>query len=292
MSARPHRPGPLLPKGQGERALAFVVAVLAALACLAAFAASATGRAAKGWTRDLAASATVQVRASAGETPAEAAARAAEALAGVRGVAEARALDRKAAVALLEPWLGVGAVPDDLPIPQLVAVELDPKAPADAATLRHALEQARVDGTVDDHARWLADVRRAAGAAFWAAVGVCLLISAAAAAVIAFATRSALAARRDVVEVLHLSGAEDPFVAGLLVRRFAWLAGRAAAAGAVAAAAVAAGLRLLGGAGGFAPMLPVAWSDVLVVLPCPLLAALAAAWAARRTALALLRRRL
>ncbi len=291
MTARAHRPGPLLPKGQGERALAFVVAVLAALACLAAVAASATGRAARGWTRDLAASATVQVRASPGETPAEAA-RAAEALAGVRGVAEARALDRKAAVALLEPWLGVGAVPDDLPIPELVAVELNPAAPADAASLRHALEEAKVDGTVDDHARWLADVRRAAGAAFWAAVGVCLLISAAAAAVIAFATRSALAARRDVVEVLHLSGAEDPFVAGLLVRRFAWLAGRAAGGGAVAAAMVAVGVRLLGGASGFAPVLPVAWTDLLVVLPCPLLAALAAAWAARRTALALLRRRL
>jgi len=95
-----------------------------------------------------------------------------------------------------------------------------------------------------------------------------------------------------VIEVLHLSGAEDRFVADLLVRRFAWLAGRAAGAGALAAALLTAGLRALGGADGFAPVLPVAWSDLLVVLPCPLLAALAAAWAARRTALALLARRL
>ena len=83
------RPAPLLPRGDGrDRSLVFVVAVLCFLSCLTVFAAVAGDRAAQGWSRDLAASATVQVRPSGGQTPSEAAARAAEALAGVPGVTE------------------------------------------------------------------------------------------------------------------------------------------------------------------------------------------------------------
>ncbi|PZO05204.1 MAG: cell division protein, partial [Alphaproteobacteria bacterium] len=44
--------------------------------------------------------------------------------------------------------------------------------------------------------------------------------------------------------------------------------------------------RLLGGTEGITPALPVAWSDVLLLSPCPLLAATVALVAARFTALA------
>ena len=285
-------PAPLLPeRGEGESALRFVVAVLAALACLAAVAAVAGGRAASFWSGDLRASATVQVRPGPGETPAEAAARAAEALAGVPGVEEVRALGRADAERLLEPWLGVNGLPEDLPIPQLVAVELNPRKPAPARALETALVAAHVDAGVDDHSRWLGDVERAAGALAWGAAGACALLLGAAAAAIAFATRAALSARREVVEVLHLSGAHDRYVARLFQRRFAWLAAQAGLIGALAAAAAAAGLRLFGGAGGFTPALPLHYGDLLIVLPCPGLAALAAAVAARSTAVAILRER-
>ena len=75
--------------------LVFTVAVLSFLACIAVIAALAADRAAQGWARQLSGSATVQVRPLGGETGAEAAARAAEAVAGVKGVSEARAMDRK-----------------------------------------------------------------------------------------------------------------------------------------------------------------------------------------------------
>jgi cell division transport system permease protein len=284
------RPAPLLPQRDGrEGSLAFVVATLCFLACLTAFALLASGRAAGGWRQQLSASATVQVRPKAGETGSEAAAQAAEALAGVKGVAEAQALDRSAAEKLLEPWLGKGNIPDDLPIPHLVTVELNPKAPADVAAMNAALLAAGVDATVDDHSRWMKDVERASVMVRGLALGAGLLVAAAAASVVAFATRAGLAARRDVVEVLHLSGAKDSYVAGLFQRRFAWLAARAGGYGALAAVAVAALMRLIGGSDGFTPVLPVAWSDLLAALPCPLMAAAVAAVAARRTAMAILR---
>jgi len=284
------RPAPLLPSGDGrDRALVFVVATLCFLACLTVFAALAGDRAAQGWRADLAASATVQVRPTGGESPAEASARAAEALAGVKGVTEARVLDRAEAERLLEPWLGKGNIPDDLPLPRLVTVDLDPAAPATPAALRAALAQARVDAELDDHSRWMKEVERAGLTVRAAALAAGALTAAAAAAVIAFATREGLAARRDVVEDLHLTGAQDRFVAGLFQRRFAALAARAGAWGAAFAMALAAAARFFGGAEGFTPVLPLEWTDLLAALPCPLLAALVAAFAARRTALSILR---
>jgi cell division transport system permease protein len=284
------RPGPLLPPGDGQGgALTFVIAVLCFFACLTAMATLAGDRAAGGWTAQLRGSATVLVRPSGQETADAAAARAAETLSGVRGVSEAAALDKDKAAALLEPWLGKEALADDLPVPRLVTLELDKVAPAKASDLDAALKAQGIDATVDDHSLWMADIVRAGAWARAAAAGVFVLMALAAAAVIAFAARAALAARREIVEVLHLSGARDGFIAGLVLRRFAAMAFTAGTIAAAAAALVGAALRLIGGGQGLTPVLPLAWSDLLVVLPCPPLAALIGALAARAAALRLLR---
>jgi cell division transport system permease protein len=279
------KPGPLLPpRDARDGALVFVVAVLCFLACLTAFAALAANRAAHGWTAQLSGSATVVVRARSNETPDSAAARAAETLAGVRGVVEAQALPREKAEALLAPWIGTEALVDDLPTPRLVTLELDPKAPPTAAILDRALRAAGVDATVDDHSRWIADIERAADIARFAALGVFALIAAATAAVIAFATRAGLAARRDVIEVLHFSGAEARFIASLFQNRFAAMGALAGLLGGAAAAIIGALARYLGGGGGVAPVLPLAWIDLLAALPAPVLAAIIAGASARLAA--------
>ncbi|HLZ77505.1 cell division protein FtsX [Phenylobacterium sp.] len=284
------RPAPFLPeKETRDGSLIFVVAVLCFLACLTAMGVLAANRAAAGWTGQLNGEATVIVRPKGGETPDAAAARAAEALAGTPGVTEARALEPAKAYDLIRPWLGDVSDLEDLPVPRLVAVTLDGRHPANAKQLNAALQSQNVDATVDDHSVWIKDIQRAGGLVRWLGVMVFLLIAAAAAAVVAFATRAGLAARRDVVEVLHLAGAEDGFIARLFLTRFARIAGLAGLIGAGAAAALGAGLRIAGGGEGLTPALPLAWSDLAAVLPCPLLAALVAAVAAQVTAMALIR---
>jgi cell division transport system permease protein len=284
------RPAPFLPERESrDAALIFVVAVLCFLACLTAMGVIAADRAARGWTGQLTGEATVIVRPRGGETPDAAAARAAEALSGVAGVSEARALEPAKAYDLIRPWLGDVSDLSDLPVPRLVAVTLDAKRPANALALRQALKTQDVDATVDDHSVWIKDIRRAGGVVRWLGAGVFALIAGAAGAVIAFATRAGLAARRDVVEVLHLAGAEDGYIARLFQVRFARLAAVAGAIGAVGAGLIGAILRLIGGGEGLTPALPIAWSDLLAVLPCPLLAALVAAAAAQATAIRLIR---
>jgi len=284
------RPASFLPeKDARDPALIFVVAVLCFLACLTAMGVIAADRAAGGWASQLTGEATVIVRARGGETPDAAAARAAETLAGLKGVAEARALEREKAYDLVRPWLGDMSDLEDLPVPRLVAVTLDPEEPATAEELSKALNAQGLDTVVDDHSIWINDIRRAAGVVRWTGAGVFLMIALAAGAVIAFATRAGLAARKDVVEVLHLTGAEDGYIATLFQLRFARIAAVAGALGAAAAAGLGAMLRLAGGGQGLTPALPIAWIDLLACLPAPLLAAAVAAVAARLTAAALIR---
>jgi cell division transport system permease protein len=232
----------------------------------------------------------VLVRPSGAETADAAAARAAEVLAGIKpGVVEADALEKEKAEALLKPWLGDTDILADLPVPRLVSVELDPKAPATAAMMDKALNAAGVDASVDDHSLWLKDVMRGGLIARAAALALAGLMAAAAAAVTAFATRAGLAARRDLVDVLHLAGAEDRFIAGLFQARFARMAAVAGLFGAGGAAMIAAGARIFGGGEGLTPVLPLAWTDLLVLPACPVIAALVAALAARMTAMGLLK---
>ena len=279
----------ILPRsGGGEPWLAAMIAALCFLACLAAVGAAAADRAAHGWARELRSEATVQVRPRVGETGAEAAARAAQTLAGVTGVEEAAAMDRETAEALLRPWVGDAVLPD-LPLPYLVTVRLDRAAPASAVSLSRALAEAGVDATVDDHSLWRREVERTAALITALAAAAFLLTAGTAGAAIVYATQAGMAAQRTLVETLSLNGASDGRIAGLYQTRYAMLAAGAGAAGALTAMALVAGLRFLGGAEGVTPALPVAWRDVWMLSPCPLVAATVALVAARMTALARLR---
>jgi cell division transport system permease protein len=132
-----------------------------------------------------------------------------------------------------------------------------------------------------------------AGAAMQAtAAALILLIVVALGAVIAFATRQGLTARRDVVEALHLAGATDSFIAQLFQARFARSAAQAALVGAVLAIAAASVLKLTtSGNDQLTALLPVAWRDLAAPLPFPLLGALVAAVTGRLTAMATLKDR-
>lgn len=286
---RRSRAAPLLPRSdRRDHVLILVVAILTFLACLTVVAAVGADRAAKGWRDDLVGSATVLVRPSGGETADSAAERATEALAGVKGVAQASMLDREEAEALLRPWLSAEVV-RDLPVPRLVALELDRQDPATAMELTRALRAAGVDASVDDHAVWMKEIVRAGQVARLAAGLIALLLAVAAAAVIAFATRTALQTYREAVELLHVTGAEDRFIARLFMLRFARVAAVAGAYGAAFAFLIAAGLRAVGGSQGLTPVMPILWNDLFWPLGAPIIAALVGALAARKASLDLLK---
>jgi cell division transport system permease protein len=137
---------------------------------------------------------------------------------------------------------------DQLPVPRLVDVQIDPGAAPDLAMLRRQLASVLPEARLDDHRPWLNGMRAAAGridAILGAAIAVALGLSAAASI---YAIRAGLLVERSAVEVLHLLGAPDADVAQVLAMRYLLLG---LLGGVVGAAATVCTVAALGGAGDF-----------------------------------------
>ena len=256
VEARPATPpgrrggAPLVPTDSVTgRALAAVIAILTLLAALCAGAAEIVASNAAAWQGSVAQEATVQVRPVPGRDAESDVARAAEAASRTAGVASARAVPKTESDRLLEPWLGTGLDLSDLPVPRLVVLRLAPGTPLDAPGLRRRLAEALPAGvaTLDDHGLWLSRLSVMANTFVGVGLAVVALVLAATGLAVAFATRGAMAESREVVEVLHLVGAEDAFIAKEFQRRFFRLGLRGGAIGSGVAVAV---LALAGAAAG------------------------------------------
>ena len=286
---------PLLPPDAGrDRPLFIVASILVFLACLSALGALGAWRAAEGWTDQLAREMTVQVLPARNRDVDADAADVAGRLAAVEGVEAAEARSRAEAEALLAPWIGEAGLPDDFPAPRLVEVRLSRTGPADVEEIRAALADVRYDTVVDAHEIWADAVARAAAAVRYFALGLVVLLTLAAAAVIAFAARASLAARWDVADALHMVGAPDLYIAKLFQRRFLALGLKAGLVGAGGAGAAALALAYAGGQAGalfFLPTLELGWSALFIPPLAALASALVAAVSARRAVSRALSRR-
>jgi cell division transport system permease protein len=170
------------------------------------------------------------------------------------GVARVRPLGITETSQLLEPWLGQTEALTALPVPRLIAVELDRLNPPDFDALRASLARPYPPTSgvsIDDHRRWQRQVRTITRSFALGGVAILLLVAAATTAIIVSATKSAMASNRDIVEVLHFVGATDRFIAREFERHFMRLGVRAGIVGAVWAIvvflAMPAIMELLGG---------------------------------------------
>ncbi len=214
-----NRPGPVIPSQAGPvKSLTVTMAVMCYLACLAIGALILINRAVDNWTSGLASEVTVQVR-PLHDSDIEAELAKAEALLrNVTGIVSFAVLDRDAGAKLLEPWLGSSNLAD-LPIPRLIRVTIDQTAPPDFDALAEGLKTVK-GASLDTHRRWQAELTRMARALSMLSFAVLFLICLSAVAMVIFATRTVLDANRHVVDVLHLVGAKDGYVARQIDRRF------------------------------------------------------------------------
>jgi cell division transport system permease protein len=136
------------------------------------------------------------------------------------GISGATVVPAEDARRLLEPWLGKSAILDDLPIPQLINVSIDKAIPPDLEGLRARLAAEVPSATLDTHRRWQAELISMAGTLTWLAIAVLSLIAGAAAVLVVYATRAAMEANREVLEVLYLAGARDSFISREVLWRF------------------------------------------------------------------------
>ncbi|MEE8392714.1 MAG: FtsX-like permease family protein [Rhodospirillales bacterium] len=203
------------------------------------------------------------------------------------GVVHAEAIEESRILALLEPWLGTLAGEGDLPLPRLIDVELVTGADIDVKALSLRLAAAAPGAAVDDHRLWLDRMIRLIRSVETLAVAVLALIVMTTAGTVVFTTRTGLAIHQEAIEVLHLIGAQDTYVA----RQFAGRALALGLRGGVIGLGLAVPTLLAIGSlaesleGGLLPDFSLSMGNWAVLAALPLVVAMIAMFTARRTVL-------
>jgi len=216
LSARmlPGAETPIVPRATiSGRALLGVIAIMTFLASLTTGALMLVRALANEWQADVAREVTIQIRPVTGQDMEMEVVKAAVIARASPGIAEVRPYSKEEAARLLEPWLGSGLQIDDLPVPRLIVVRIAPGATPDLAQLRQTLGEQIPGVSLDDHRSFLDRMRGMSRAVVVLGIGVLLLVIVATVLSVAFATRAAIATNRPVIEVLHLIGAKDSFIA-------------------------------------------------------------------------------
>lgn len=231
---------PIVPAGSVTgRSLTLVITIMCFLACLTAGAVYMMNQSASAWMRDIASEVTVQVEARDNIDVDKQVLEVTTFMSRQRGITSVRALSRAENAKLVEDWLGTAPnFEDALPIPRLIAIEIDRNTPPDIGDLRTRLAGAFKGVTLDDHRRWQQQIRTITRSFALGGLAILLLVGAATTAIIVSATKSAMASNREIVEVLHFVGATDRFIAREFERHFLRLGVRAGIVGAIWAMAV------------------------------------------------------
>jgi cell division transport system permease protein len=275
----------ILPREAGAVSLDLVIGVMAFLAALALGAVLIAERTAQSWQAGLAGRITIQILPQGAAPPESEVEAALKLLRSTAGIARAAPLSDSDNLALIEPFLGRDPVVAALPFPRLIDVELAPGATLDLAALERQLKTIAPHSVLDDHGRWIARLRSTANTVVLGVLAVLALIAVGTAATVAFATRAGLATHHEIVELLHLMGAQDRFIA----RAFEWHYFLAAAVASIGGAALAAFAFLMAGgldqigvtAVSFLPPLGLSWGELPWLLLVPA-AASVISWATAR----------
>ena len=198
-------------RDQATRFVPWIVALMVFLGALALAAATAVGGAIDRWDNNMSGRITVQVVAD--EASPNTLARLVDALTATPGIARAEPLSAQATRALVEPWLGKVDADLDLPLPAVIDVETAAGAVFDANLLADRLMKIAPGVVVDDHRVWLRQLIRVARTVEGVAFAILALIGLTAVAAIIFATRSGLAVHAAIINLLHVMGARDAYIA-------------------------------------------------------------------------------
>ncbi len=220
------------------RSLTMVITIMCFLASLTAGAVYMINQSANAWMRGIASEVTVQVEPRDKVDTDKLVRDVTTFLVRQPGIRSALPLSIDQSAHLLEPWLGPSEALKSLPLPRLIALEVDVMEPPDLEALRAAIAIQFKSVTLDDHRQWQRQIRTVTRSFALGGLAILLLVAAATTAVIISATRSSMASNRDIVEVLHFVGATDRFIAREFEKHFLSLGIRAGLVGAISAAAV------------------------------------------------------
>jgi cell division transport system permease protein len=198
------------------RFLPWIIGFMVYLAMIAATVALLVDHVTQRWQRDLSGQLTVELPGIAGEDAAQRQQRvdaALEEITDTNGVIGTRLLDEAEVKRLLQPWLGDQADQLGVTLPDLVAVSLQPDIRPNLSELAERLQKVSPGAAIDDHAQFNAGALNFLRTIEVLALSLLALVLVATAGVVAFVARAGLSIHRRIVEIVHLVGAHDSYVA-------------------------------------------------------------------------------
>lgn len=211
----------ILPERRSAGPMPWVIAIMIFLTVLAAAAGLGLRQASSHLRAGLAARITVQIVEA---DPVARARQTAAAMAELRrlgGVVSVKRVEPDEIKRLLEPWLGAGFDTRELPMPDMIDVDLSADAQNRIDAIGDAVRAAAPSARVDAHGQWLAPLDQLLALLKWLAFALVLLMATATACTVVLAARAALDNHRSTIDVMHLLGATDDQIAGLFQRRIA-----------------------------------------------------------------------
>ncbi len=124
---------------------------------------------------------------------------------------------------LIQPWLGDGIDVKDLPMPRLIDVKLKKGVEVDFMKWAEELAQAAPLASLDNHKLWLNKLIKFADGLKLLALTVLVLVVLITSGAIFYCTQTSLGLHKYIIEILHLMGAKDTYVAQQYAKRTAWL---------------------------------------------------------------------
>lgn len=272
----------LPPREKSNRFLPLIIAVMAYLALIGSATGLAIFNGTKEWSGELSRTMTVQiVHADAGERERQTGV-VLKVLGETPGVLEAQRMSDDDLKALLEPWFGVGNVTDDLPIPEMISVTLRPNARIDGAALTARLQRDAPDAFVDDHQQWIGQLSSLSTMVQVAVLFSIVLIALTTLAIVAFATKAALATHRETIEIVHLIGAKDSLIASEFRKLFMLHGFKGGLIGLIAALITLVAFVYLAGrvGGGLLPKMDLEFGQIVALFLFPFVTSFLAMWTA------------
>jgi cell division transport system permease protein len=209
-----------LPQDASSRFLPWIIALMVYLATTGGIALIWLGDALGNWDTALTSTLTLRLPADTSDARIDVAI---ATLKQAKGVVSARLLDPSETTRLLQPWVGASMPVDALPLPRLIDARVDPKVEIDYPTLRQHLDSIIPNAQLDSNRTWLGNMRSfarpVAGVIGVGVIVVTLLIV----TIVIFTARIGLTIHRSVIELLHLLGAQDEYIARQFQNHALWL---------------------------------------------------------------------
>ncbi len=140
-----------------------------------------------------------------------------------KGIVKATALNQEELNDLIIPWIGDSEIIEDLPIPQLIDVKLDDRYDLDIDKLAMTISEQAPLASLDSHRLWLKRLISLGKGIEKLAISILLMVIFATSVTIIYSTRTGIDVHKKIIEILHLMGAKDCYIAQQFGRRNMYL---------------------------------------------------------------------